>query len=224
MNSFITLSLVLCLAVAIQACCTPSQWEGYQPSMAGYAGRHKRGGIKEFASVHYDADNNRKAIFMTLVNGDKESKFHVVQRYGDDDEEGGKIYVVDLVRDKCWIKKTEKPFRMACIPKGSKVAGSGSLGLETGAGGLKITGYEVKKGDVEALVTVYKINEDVCVPIAETVSGMIKRIGFMKTASFIDITPGIKNATVFDIPKQCEEKLDMSIEAAFERDHFVMAV
>lgn len=222
MNSLIILSLALCFIAACHACCTPSQWEGYQPSASGYSGRRKRGGIKEFASIHYDADNSRKAIFMTLVTGDKESKFHIIQRYGDENEQGGKIYVLDLVRDKCWVKKTEKPFRTACIPKGSKVAGSGKLGLASGPGGLQITGYEVQKGTVEALVTVYKINDDVCVPIAETVSGMVKRVGFMSAASFIDITPGIKNATVFDIPKQCEEKLDMSIEAAFERDHFVM--
>jgi len=222
MNSLISLSLVLCFAAACQACCTPTQWEGYQPSQAGYSGRHKRGGMKEFASVHYDAVKSRKAIFMTLVTGDKESKFHIIQRYGDDDEEGGKVYIVDLVRDKCWTKRTRKPFRSACIPKGAKAVGSGSLGLASGPGGLKITGYEVEKGTVEALVTVYKIDEETCVPIAETVSGMIKRVGFMSTASFIDITPGIKNETVFDIPKQCEEKLDMSIEAAFERDHFVM--
>jgi len=225
MKSLLTLSLVLCFAVCVWAgCCTPDQWEGYQPSSAGYSARHRKGQMKEFAKVSYDFTNKRKALFMTLIDRDKEKKFQIVTRYGDDmNEEEGTIYVVDLKENKCWTKKTEREFRKACIPDKSKVAGHGYLGLE--GKGLKITAYEIATREVDAMVTVNNLDENTCVPVGEVVSGEMrrKRVSFMRNVAFIDITPGIKNETIFDIPKQCEENLDTTLEAELERD-FIMAV
>jgi len=136
-----------------------------------------------------------------------------------DDE--GTVYVVDLNEDKCWTKKTRREFRKACIPDGAKVNGAGYLGLE--GKGLKITGYEVTTPRVDAMVTVMNIDKDTCVPTGEVVSGSMRRASFMKSAAFIDVTAGIKNATVFDIPKACEENLDTSTQAELERE-FIMAI
>jgi len=224
MNSLLTLGLVLCFAVCAWAsiCCTPDQWEGYQPSVAGYSSRHRKGQTKEFAQVSYDFTNKRTAAFMTFVDRDKEKKFQIVTRYDDDmNDDEGKIYVVDLKEDKCWTKKTRRPFRKACIPDGAKVNGAGYLGLE--GKGLKITGYEVATHRVDAMVTVMNIDKDTCVPTGEVMSGSMKRVSFMRSAAFIDITAGIKNETIFDIPKACEENLDLTLEAEVERD-FIMAI
>jgi hypothetical protein len=47
----------------------------------------------------------------------------------------------------------------------------------------------------------------------------------MAVMGFSDITPGIKNATVFEVPKICdEEESDVSMTMEIERDHFILAV
>jgi len=209
---------------AASVCCTPPQWEGYQGATAGWSGRHKRGGVKEFASVHYDATNKQKAVFMTLMERGFEKKVQVISKC-EEGENGCRVYVVDLKKDKCWTKKKECGFREACIPDDAKAVGEFSLGLK---GGFNVKGFEVRKrghfGGVEAEVTVADIGNSTCVPVGETVTGMVKRVGFMQTVGFIDITPGIKNATVFDVPAACKEDTDPGLEAEFDREHFVLAV
>jgi len=180
--------------------------------------------MKEYSSIHYDFKNKRSALFMNIVKRDEEHKLQVVSLC-DAKDENCEVYVVDLKKNKCWTKKKAGGFRKACIPDDAKDLGEFSLGLK---GVFKVHSYEVKKsikrGFVEASVTVSVIDDGVCVPVGENISGVMKRVGFMQNVGFIDITAGIKNETVFDVPKQCEHGLDLNIEADFERDHFILAI
>jgi len=219
-------ALLVCLAVSTWACCTPDQWEGYQPAVGGYSKEgykvHKsQGSFDGFSHVVYDYTNKRKAVFMTVISGEYQNNFHIIQRCGDKGEEGCRTYVLDLKKQTCFTKKSCCEFRKACIPKDAKVLGKGFLGLQ---GVFPITGYQVKKESMTVDVTVTNLDADVCIPVAEVVLGERKNVHFMQTLSFIDITPGIKNSTVFEIPKECKEDPNVSLDMEFEREHYVMAV
>jgi len=223
-----TFALLLSLAASTWACCTPDQWEGYQPGVGGYSKDSdqalvykKQGSMGEFSHVIYDYTNKRKAVFMTFVSGEYQNNFQVIQRCGDQGEDGCRTYVVDLKKQTCVTKKSCCEFRKSCIPKDAKVLGKGYLGLE---GVFPITGYQVKKGSMTVDVTVTNLDADVCIPVAEILFGERKNVHFMQTLGFINITPGIKNSTVFEIPKQCKEDPNVSLDLEFEREHFVMAV
>ncbi|XP_005098796.1 ependymin-related protein 1 [Aplysia californica] len=224
MNSMLTLALVACFAACAWACCTPDQWEGYEGSSAGYAKFFKKGAVVEHAYVAYDYTNRRSAVFLSYINGDYENKFQIVTRYEEDDnDKERRMYFVDEKKNKCWTKKLEREFHKACIPKDAKEHGSYYLGLK---GGFKVRSFDVAKGPIYAFVTVADLDNDLCVPVLEQLSGKLRRISFIQDTQFVDLTPGIKNATVFDVPKQCDEaeETDELFAASVERDHFILGV
>ncbi|XP_059179083.1 ependymin-related protein 1-like [Physella acuta] len=211
--------VTLCSVVALgYACCTPDQWEGAEASIGGWATKKRHGLLKEYIKVSYDATNNRTAAFLDYVNGDFSNKYQIVTRY---DEGVGKLYVVDLKKDKCWTKELTRPFRKACIPDSAKSMGEYYLGLE---GGFKVSGFEVKGKSFQVFVSVQLLDNNQCVPVGETVTGSLRKADFVQNVGFINVTPGIKNETVFDIPKACEKMEDFSLAEELSREHYIMAV
>jgi len=210
--------------VAASGCCTPDQWEGYQPAYGGYSGHHHmRGEVKEFSAVSYDYTNKRKAVFMTFLNGDKQNKYQVITRCDDDNDDGCKVYVIDLQKNECRIKEVPG-FEKSCIPADGKYNGNGAIGF--GKNSMKIVSYVISRREVTTFVSVGNIGKDLCVPVSETIAGEMKGVGFMQYVGFIDISAGIKNATVFDVPDICDNMagFEISLEAAFERSYFILAV
>jgi len=223
MNSMLTLALVLCCAAYTWACCTPDQWEGGEGSVGGYAKMFKKGAIRENSYISYDATNKRSSVFLNYVNGDYENKFHIVTRFEEDDDcKCGRMYILDEKKKECTVKRLEK-FRKACIPEDAKSFGEYYMGLK---GGFKVQGFTMHKGPIFASVTVANLDDKTCVPVGEVLAGSLRRVSFMQTIGFVDITPGIKNETVFAIPEECKDvkETDELLEASLERDHFVLAI
>lgn len=213
--------LLFCSVFALSsACCTPDKWEGGEGVFGAYAEQKKHGLIKEHIRVAYDGVNNRTAAFVELRGGEHSTKLRVIVRYDNDDGEG-KLYVVDLKRDKCWVKSLKHSFRRACIPDDAKSVGDFYVGLY---GGFKATAYEVRARDLEATVSVEKLDNNQCLPIGESLHGRRNKVDFVQHVGFFDITLGIKNETVFDVPRQCQQKDDFSFAQELTRDHFIMAI
>lgn len=224
MNSLLILTIVAGFAAYAQSCCTPDQWEGFEGGQSGYSARWRKGGGGEVSFVSYDYTNKRSSVYMTSYMKHKEYKFHIISLHGDG-ENSGKKYVIDLKTNKCYTKSACCGMRKACIPKQAKGGKGASLGLKDG--GLPVKFYQFHKDEVFAGLTVAPIGNstDLCVPIGETLQGRYKRVDFMAVMGFSDITPGIKNATVFEVPKICdEEESDVSMTMEIERDHFILAV
>ncbi|XP_012935409.1 ependymin-related protein 1 [Aplysia californica] len=222
MNSRLSLILVASFAACAWTCCTPDQWEGEEGALAGYARAFQRGILKEKAFVAYDYTNRRTVAFLNYVNGDYEGRFQIVTRY-DSDGKKGRLFFVDLKKDECRTRDLDREFRKACIPKDAKEYGPFFMGLE---GGFRVRGFEVHTGPITTFVNVVDLEEGVCVPVGETLTGTLRKVSFMQSLGFINIRPGIKNATIFDVPKQCSEaqETDQMFAAVVERDHFILAV
>ncbi|CAG5124148.1 unnamed protein product [Candidula unifasciata] len=211
--------VLLCSVVALSAaCCTPDQWEGEEATIGGYAGRRRTGLVKEFIAVAYDAVNKRTAAFLDYRRGEHSNKFRIVTRYENDK---GRLYVVNLKDRKCWSKTLERPFRKACIPSEAKPIGSYYLGLKDG---FKVTGYDFRGKSINAFVSVQPLDNNQCVPVTEAVYGRLNRVDFIQNIGFINVAPGIKNETVFEIPKECEKQEEFTLAEELTREHFIMAI
>lgn len=212
------------IAVALSAgCCTPDQWEGGEGVEVGYSGYIKKGLIREYVKVAYDYTNKRSAAELFYENGDIKGKFQMVIRYDDEtDENKGKLYFVDLQKSKCWQKTLNKPFRKACVPDDAKEMGDYVLGLKSA--GLKATAYHINGKGFDATVSVSPLGKGLCVPIGEIVAGKRGRFSTLRTVGFSNITPGIKNATVFDVPSACDETEYYDIMDEVSRDFYTFAL
>ncbi|GFR61527.1 mammalian ependymin-related protein 1-like [Elysia marginata] len=214
-------TLVFCSVAALAwTCCTPDQWEGTQGVIAGYAGYFKHGLIKEYNDVAYDFENKRSAVFLRYVNGDIEAKIKIVIRY--DGNEGGILYVDNYNRGKCWKKMLEGEFRRCCIPKDVKPYGEFSIGLK---GDYKVTGYNIKGKRFDLDVTAQMLGKDQCAPVGEIAVGRIVHYDVVRNVGLYDITPGIKNASVFDVPKDCvDDWKDFDLPIDIDRQDYILGI
>lgn len=211
--------LLLCSVVALSiACCTPDRWEGDEVTLGGYAGRRRTGLVKEFIRVAYDGVNKRTAAFLDYRRGEHSNKYRIVTRYENDK---GRLYVVDLKDRKCWTKTLERPFRKACIPAEAKPVDSYYLGLKDG---FKVTGYDFRGKSINAYVSVQTLENNQCIPVTEAVFGRLKRVDFIQNVAFVNIESGIRNETVFEIPKECEKREEFTLSEELTREHFIMAI
>ncbi|KAK3738470.1 hypothetical protein RRG08_034760 [Elysia crispata] len=216
-------SIVLILYTLVTlglACCTPDQWEGTQPEFAGYAGYIHHGLITEYNDVAYDFKGKRSAIFLRYVNGDIEAKIKIVVRY--EDNEGGMLYVDNYAKGSCWKKRLEREFRKACIPKDAKSYGEYYLGID---GGYKVASYKIRGERMNSILTVQSVEDNVCAPIGEISMGRAGHYDILRNVGFVNITPGIKNETVFDVPKDCtEDWSDFDLPIEIDRQDYIFAV
>jgi len=231
MKILLALCLVICSAVYSWACCTPPQWEGVMGSQGGYAkGWFKRGVYGGYTAVSYDFTNKRSAVFTKISSKDYKGKWYVVSIYDKDADEGckgnGKMYVVDLKKNKCYTKRLRCGMKESCIPSEAKDLGTYFLGLK---GGYLLHAYQIEKhGKMDCSLPISVSVQDtetkgVCIPVGETFQCRRLGVDFMEVIGFSNVTHGIKNATVFDVPKQCDKELDIELaEMIPNRDHYIL--
>jgi len=239
MKLILILSVLACSAVYTWSCCTPDQWEGTQSTQYGYSkGLFRKGFHREMSQISYDAKNERTAASIEFSDGHRTKKFKIITVFDKklyfetmdldfDGCGGGKMYFIDVEKNKCYTRSACK-FRKACVPADAKGVNF-FLGL---SGVYKVEGFEFKKewghgwrkSGLLVDVTVYNI-KDACIPVGEQKAGRVHGTDFMSTTGFVNITPGIKNATVFDIPAICNKAEDSSLmEEEPMREHFVFGV
>ncbi|KAK3738467.1 hypothetical protein RRG08_034757 [Elysia crispata] len=217
-----SVALIFCSVAALGwTCCTPDQWEGIGSQFSSYAGFFHHGLIKEFSNVAYDFTNNRSAVFLRYYSGDIEAKIKIVVRF-DGEDEGGFLYVDHYDRHMCWKKKLEGKFRKCCIPKHAKRLGDFSLGLK---GDYNVTSYDIKGKRLNIALTVQELGENVCAPVAQFAIGRVGYYDVLRNVGFVNITPGIKDETVFDVPPDCEDDwsgFDLPID--IDRQDYILGI
>lgn len=220
---FVGAALFACLlgAATGEGCCTPDQWQGVQASTSGYVYHHRPSVVQGLVYVVYDYTNKRSASFANYTSEGKTRRYRLVQRYVDDKE--GKLYVVDLQSDKCYQKKLKRPFRKACVPDSAQKLGA----FYMGAGDNKVDAVAYKaqvKTEHYKLDVSLSVTEQGCIPLGETVVGVARGVPLMETVGFVNIEPGIKDPSVFDIPKECEETFPALIMSGLEHDYNFLVV
>jgi len=223
----LTLAVFLGAVVALSsACCTPDQWEGGEAAVVGFSGgfHDKNGMVKEFNRVSYDYTNKRTHVSLYYVYDGKPHEYKMLTRYDDkQNPEEGKLYVVDVKEKKCHTKTLSKPFRQSCTPKEAKYTGNFTIGL-AGAGGLHADGYEIEGEGYSVNLAVSMIKGGACIPLGEAVAAKKGRMSTLSDITFVNITPGIKDASIFDVPKECDKVTEGELVEEMIRDQYFMAL
>ena len=191
MKLVVALTLLCCAisyAVAQQdACCTPDQWEGQ------IAGINRERGLRFFQFVSYDFSNQRMRIdFYADVNS-QNYQGTFIERY-----DLGEFYYIDS-NGNCKGQEVHGILDQMCVPDGAQDTYSFTLG-----GSLPCTSYVfsdfVNMSD-------FTVTSDNCIPISGqffTRTPRNSNFTWEGDLNFWDITPGIRNPNVFNVPGNCK--------------------
>ncbi|XP_071098340.1 ependymin-related protein 1-like [Haliotis cracherodii] len=194
MLKLVVSALFIALAVADQ-CCTPDQWEGIAGSIVGTVTNGKSTSAQTTTSMSYDfTDMMLAATTTTMVDGMTLKNMTII------DYNKKLMYNFNEMTGDCAVTPVDQPFKKACIPDDAKQLGNFYYGA--GDNMLQATSYMIKQDPFTAFVSFTATG---CIPIAEVVYGDMGQTAIMSDTGFVNITPGIKDPSVFDPPESCQQ-------------------
>ncbi|KAL5017937.1 hypothetical protein ScPMuIL_003659 [Solemya velum] len=197
-----SLLIFACLiGVASAGCCIPKQWEGVEGMLMGTVHWIKPRLTRGMLKVHWDATNQKLATNSSYDMDGKRFSLTTLEDYS----QGMQYIVMD---DKCKKLKLNRTFPEGCIPDSAKELGTYHLGA--GSNTLDATSYYMKRGELETMISVTK---EGCIPLGEDTFGRFKRRSVLQTVSFANISPGIQDPSVFDVPAACQQDVSEDLES-----------
>ncbi|XP_041378025.1 ependymin-related protein 1-like [Gigantopelta aegis] len=180
-------------------CCTPKKWEGIQAPLGGIVNNspEKPGLIKGITRFHYDDTKDLAASFTNITLSGQDYRLHAVRRKKT-------LYLVDLNTKKCHKSRIDKPFKLRkrCIPKNATCTGP----FYVGSGNNKVqfnTFNTIKRGSNKTYLNVSASVTEKCIPLSETFFGRVSGQRIVETIRYYDVRVGIKDSSVFDVPRLC---------------------
>ncbi|XP_025101327.1 ependymin-related protein 1-like [Pomacea canaliculata] len=197
----IVLVLVVSTKGQTKYCCSLDQFEGVLSSVTKTTVGGVDGLFKNISYIFYDYTNNRFAMFVNDTTPSGTSESFVLQLYT---ETGAKIYKKNLRSGDCSVEVNSERFPRHCVPDEAEKMGIVSYGttdnpLYAGAYLLK---EDTDKGPLEIVITTTA--DDDCAPISLVISGPLNGVPLLLVAGYVNIRPGISDASVFNVPPECQ--------------------
>jgi len=198
--SLCALAIVAIIApLSAQSCCFPLQWEGQQSMYDVSCDRYTR------SRLYSDFKNKRIASYSVL------KKHGVVEQYSKTvaDLNTMMLYFIYKIKDKtiCQVSKIRQavPANLNCMPASFKFMG----GYHIGAGNesLALKTYAMVKRKYKNYISVTKG----CIPVRDRILFTPKTQPNLFDISWYNITIGIKNQDVFNLPPACYEDQSFNI-------------
>lgn len=169
-------------------CCSPDQWEGYQFSFDER--EHFRAGL----NVSYDYTNKRlRVLIEERTPNNKKKILEAISLYNNNT-----MYLIDHTSNTCTSEQLNESMIQDCVPKDAVLETSPVLG-----GSLKTNLYRFSRTDHDEDVDFIEVRtQDNCFPV--DVFAASNRFGVDENF-FWDITLGIKDPSVFNIPPICKK-------------------
>ncbi|KAL3876403.1 hypothetical protein ACJMK2_034252 [Sinanodonta woodiana] len=185
--------VLIVVASAQKHCCSPKQWEGdVHIALGSYDGvPHRTLGNMRF---FYDADAKMMAFKEAVDVDDNRIALTIYTDYN-----SGLRYTMNE-RGNCNVSRSE-PFISNCIPDNATVVSNIHFGLPSVAS-MNVISYNFMLNGMEVYLTV---TSDTCVPVTEVILANFKAPGerFMEVLNFVNISPGIRDRSVFSVPASC---------------------
>ncbi|XP_067653502.1 mammalian ependymin-related protein 1-like [Haliotis asinina] len=176
-------------------CCTPDQWEGIAGSIVGSVTNGITTSAQSTTFVSYDFTNMKLASnTTTVVDGMTYRNMTII------DYNKKLMYQYNEMTGVCAVTEFDQPFKKACVPDNAKELGNFYYGAADNM--LKATSYMIKQDPFTAYVSMTATG---CIPISEVAYGNLGTTAVMTSTGFVNITPGIKNPSVFVPPTACDE-------------------
>ncbi|XP_064595660.1 uncharacterized protein LOC135462193 [Liolophura sinensis] len=198
MRVLLTLCLLACLGYVLghgPYCCAPDQWEGTIQMLEGYATPgHPPGAETGTTETHFDFTNQREATFSNLNAGLVNTQFRVLKDYKKQTQ-----FTYHPDSGACEKKDLPYPLVRTCPPYSA----------------VKLDPVVFGGGSDKAIVDMYMLanptfNEtfgftrDKCLPFTRALWGSVAGDPLMQIYSYINLTIGIKDTSVFDVPSSCK--------------------
>ncbi|XP_046579603.1 ependymin-related protein 1-like [Haliotis rubra] len=200
------LQAVLLASLAIVAhgtiCCAPLQWEAFKD----FTIIDPSGGQRSRQYYSYDAYNERYAFSSNFT--DSVSTYKEIWDYRQGT--GCRIY---SDKQTCEIFPVTGRFPANCIPGGAVDQGPTTYGFGTDS--LNTIGYIFSDTNNET-VTLATVSRQDCVPVVTTTT--FKRAGsyYSYGLNYNNISPGIRDATVFDPPSYCRRSVMKEVNSLYK--------
>ncbi|KAL5019195.1 hypothetical protein ScPMuIL_004917 [Solemya velum] len=188
-------------------CCWKTEWEAVEGLTMGITKGEEKHIIEGYMGVHYDYDKKLIALDEDLYYDGKEMKAKLIQDYT-----SGIQY--SIARGVCTKQKLPVPMTSNCILKNATKLGDFYMGL--GDNKIQLTSYTFTMPQEQEKVTM-SVTTDSCIPVGQIMTGSSKEIGdYLASAGFVNLTPGIKDRSVFKIPDICKQP-DIKLEDKVHR-------
>ncbi|OWF50608.1 ependymin-related protein 1-like [Mizuhopecten yessoensis] len=188
----VLVTLSVAAVVGAQICCVPKQWEGVQGNVLAAIQPNDVEPMILSSSymISYDAINKRVATIESLSSGNFSGTAGVILDYS-----AGIQYTIQ--GPKC-TRTTLGSFLESCIPSNAHNDGDTYYGAITP---LNVTAYSYVRHGFNVLATV---TQDTCAPVQEVIYGDYAGNRYMQSVGYSNITPGIKDSSVFMPPAFCD--------------------
>ncbi|VDI51138.1 Hypothetical predicted protein [Mytilus galloprovincialis] len=186
-------SLLAYATTTTQACSFPVQIQGFEGISMGYLINGTGGAVEGGFQIAYDVKRQKTVMMGEGQNMGTRFYEHVL-----DDYANGKEYVV--LNGKCTISPLKRKM-LTGIPSDAKKIMSSYYGFDD-----KKIGIDVYSFSYEGSQITISVMKEGCVPVGEHITGK----AFLLDVGFMGMTSGVKNATVFDIPKPCQRSMPLS--------------
>jgi len=165
------------------ACCTPDKWEGHDMEWDPLLDYRRRD------VTHYDFVSKKEKIEFTVDSRGPQRKGSILRRY-----DLGKEY--EIIEGTCKSRATEGPMRRRCITDDFKYEVTYTLGSRLSCDLWRhVNGTRIFEVSVAATT---------CIPVSDLYTYYAPDETGHAFGQFWDVTPGIKDPTVFDVPPICQ--------------------
>ncbi|XP_067653534.1 ependymin-related protein 1-like [Haliotis asinina] len=141
-------------------CCVPKQWEGFQ---GGFGGVEAGGGqeVQIVTKIAFDAIGRRVYAFTNSTTAAGPSSTKLIQDY-----KTNTMYVIDVLKRRCYKMKPSQPFNDGCVPDAAKQVFDMTLGLGNEALETKIYEMRLQQASTRLNISI-TVTEKGCVPVGE---------------------------------------------------------
>ncbi|XP_077986712.1 ependymin-related protein 1-like [Glandiceps talaboti] len=193
MKTLLMLSFLVYTSAYI--CCPPKQYEGSITEYGGfYAPQSKTAGLLTIsANIHYDYTNQKMLFNETVTVLGKDTVVAVLQDY----TQKVQYFIMNGVCTKMALPGTVDD---NCIPDDAIFIGT----FDYGMGKLKASTYRYNQTQFGTEMDLYTVvtTED-CVSVLFHAVSQDAQSTSVVSGTFCNITPGIKDPKVFDVPASC---------------------
>ncbi|XP_002732744.1 ependymin-related protein 1-like [Saccoglossus kowalevskii] len=194
MKLIVLLASFVALTTAYK-CCPPKQFESTMGQFGGTCTRQGKSGIfTVYGPLHYDYSKEMVALEEYISAGEQQFKVKVIQDFNSNTQ-----YVI--MAGKCTKSDLPGSIDDTCIPDAAEYIGTNVYGLDA----LTADSYTYNAQQMGANVSVgVAVTANECLPFGLTIFADQPQAETISFIGFMNVTLGIKDPSVFDIPKICD--------------------
>ncbi|KAL5018502.1 hypothetical protein ScPMuIL_004224 [Solemya velum] len=178
-------------------CCFPRKWEARGVVNQALVKNGTPAMVHADVFISYDASRKMVALNQTVKVANRTIVIRTIE-----DFDKNIAYVISSP-EVCNKTNISSKFADGCVPDSAKALGHVMLGY--GADKANVKSFALNASGFDVILTV---TSESCAPISETITGFDNKtkLHIYQTFGLYNMTPGVRNESVFHIPDACHKK------------------